>query len=287
VLAANLREYADLLEQQQADSFRIAAYRHAADVLEGLERPAAEVLARGGRKALEALPAIGRRIAAALAEMIVTGRWSQLDRLRGELEPEALFRTIAGIGPELASRIHTELHVESLEGLELAAYDRRLERLPGFGTRRLQMVRAALAERLGRPRLRKLRREGEQPEAAMLLDVDREYRERAAHGTLPTIAPRRFNPEGEAWLPVLHTRRGPWQFTALYSNTRRAHEFGRTRDWVVIAFHRDDTPEYQCTVVTERQGSRANRRVIRGRESECGALPGQAPQESDAQGRAQ
>ena len=46
-------------------------------------------------------------------------------------------------------------------------------------------------------------------------------------GTLTTIAPRRFNPEGKSWLPVMHTRRGAWHFTALFSNTARAHELGR------------------------------------------------------------
>lgn len=62
------------------------------------------------------------------------------------------------------------------------------------------------------------------PPAGILLDVDREYREKANAGTLPRIAPRRFNPEGKAWLPVLRTRFGPWHFTTLYSNTGRAHE---------------------------------------------------------------
>jgi hypothetical protein len=55
-----------------------------------------------------------------------------------------------------------------------------------------------------------------------LLDVDREYREKAAAGTLRLIAPRRFNPTGEAWLPVLHTRRGQRRYTALFSNTARS-----------------------------------------------------------------
>ena len=270
-LAAKLVELADLLEQQQADGFRVAAYRRAADVLQGLSTPAERLLAEGGRKALEALPAIGCGIAAAIAEMIVTGRWSQLERLRGQLDPESLFRTVPGIGPRLASRICTELHVESLAALEVAAYDGRLERLPGFGPRRLQMVRSVLAERLGRPRLRQLRPPSAQPGVATLLDVDSEYRRRAGTGELPTIAPRRFNPAGESWLPILHTSRGRWQFTVLYSNTRQAHELGRVRDWVVIYYQTDELAEGQCTVVTERRGDLAGRRVVRGREAECRA----------------
>ena len=103
----------------------------------------------------------------------------------------------------------------------------------------------------------------------MLLDVDREYRERAQRGGLPTITPRRFNPRGESWLPVLHTARGKWHFTALFSNTARAHELGKTRDWVVMYFYDDRHAERQHTVVTETGGALTGRRVVRGREAEC------------------
>ena len=121
------------------------------------------------------------------------------------------------------------------------------------------------------------------PDISLLLDVDREYREKAAAGVLPKLAPRRFNPEREAWLPVLHTRFGPWRFTALYSNTERAHDLHRTRDWVVVFFEDDEGKERgQATVVTEYRGDLKGERVVRGREPECGvhyrALARVAPQ---------
>jgi hypothetical protein len=108
-----------------------------------------------------------------------------------------------------------------------------------------------------------------EPPVAELLDVDREYRAAAEAGRLPRIAPRRFNPTGEAWLPILHTERGERHYTALYSNTALAHQLGRERDWVVIYFHSDHHPEVQRTVVTERGGHLAGERVVRGREAEC------------------
>ena len=89
------------------------------------------------------------------------------------------------------------------------------------------------------------------------------------HGDLPNIASRRFNPSGEAVLPILHTERGNWHCTALFSNTARAHELGRTRDWVVIYFHHDSGPEGQRTVVTETRGPYAGHRTVRGREAQC------------------
>jgi len=200
--------------------------------------------------------------------MIRTGRWTQLRRLRGMLDPESLFQTLPGIGPDLAARMHDELHADSLEALEIAAWDGRIEQVPGIGQRRLAMLRASLAERLGKRRIRQpLGRP--LPSVATLLDVDREYIGKAARSALKTIAPRRFNPTGEAWLPVLHTERDDWSFTVLFSNTQRAHELQKTRDWVVVYFHTDSEPEGQCTIVTERTGPLAGRRVVRGREVEC------------------
>jgi len=103
-----------------------------------------------------------------------------------------------------------------------------------------------------------------------LLDVDREYREKAAAGTLHRIAPRRFNPSHEAWLPVMHTQRGERHYTALFSNTARAHQLGQTRDWVIL-YYDDGTWERQCTVITAQRDPLKGQRIVRGRESDCEA----------------
>ena len=186
----------------------------------------------------------------------------------GPWAPGTLFQSIPGVGPELARRLHDELPVDTLEGLELAAHDGRLARVKGIGARRAAARRATLAAMLARTR-RTPRAPLSEPGVDLLLDVDAEYRRRTAAGDLPKIAPRRFNPGGEAWLPILHTDRGPWQFTALLSNTARAHELGRTDDWVVVYFHSNDHEEGQRTVVTETRGRLTGERVVRGREADC------------------
>ena len=268
LLAGKLRDYAALLDGQKSAPFRVRAYQKAADVIERLPRSVSAILADKGREGLDELPGVGPRIAAALAEMVGTGRWSQLDRVQGEVGTEALFRSIPGIGAELARGLSEDLHIGSLEALEVAAHDGTLARAGGWGPRRLRMVQTALAERLGRPRLRRGRAAAHRPSVTLLLDVDREYRARAATGELRRIAPRRFNPKNEAWLPILHTERGAWRFTALYSNTALAHQLGRTHDWVVIYSETDAEPEGQATVVTETVGPLKGRRVVRGREGE-------------------
>jgi putative hydrolase len=285
-IAERLRQAAALLGQQGANPFRVAAYRRAADAVAQLDRDLRGVLAREGPDGLVKLPHVGQGIAAAIVEMLRTGRWSQLDRLRGTLDPVRVFRTIPGIGPALARRIHDTLAVDTLEAVEVAAHDERLERVPGLGPRRAATVRGALQELLGSTRGFRAAPGG--PSTAVLLDVDREYREKAAAGALPTIAPRRFNPGGEAWLPVLHTRRGPWHLTALYSNTARAHRLGRTRDWVVVYFYDAHHREGQHTIVTETHGPLAGQRVVRGRETGARGAPGAAgrPRPDDGRGPA-
>lgn len=98
--------------------------------------------------------------------------------------------------------------------------------------------------------------------------TDRDYRRRAAEGRLRLIAPRRFNPQREAWLPVLHTERGGRVYTALFSNTAQAHRPGKTHDWVVLYCDRDGR-ERQATVVTAQRGALEGKRVVRGREADC------------------
>ena len=130
-----------------------------------------------------------------------------LDRLRGEADAIALLTTVPGIGRVLAARLHDELGLETLADLEAAAHDGRLETLAGFGAKRLAGIRDSLAQRLGRVTIPPTATRP--PSVAELLDVDREYREKADAGQLQRITPRGFNPAGEAWLPVLHTRRRP------------------------------------------------------------------------------
>jgi putative hydrolase len=270
-IADSLLEMADLLEQQRANPFRVNAYRKAARTIAAHSGSVADLAAREGLKGLDALPAVGPSIGHAILEMLDTGRWMQLERLRGALDPEKVFQSVPGIGPGLAHRIHEELDIETLAGLEQAAHDGRLQQVHGVGPRRSRMIAGALGQMLQR-RPQRARAPRAEPAVDVLLDVDREYREKARQGRLRKITPRRFNPEAKAWLPILHAQRGDWHFTALYSNTARAHELHKTDDWVVLFFHSDHGPESQRTVVTETAGRLRGQRIVRGREDECAAL---------------
>lgn len=267
-VADRLDAVADLLTEQGAPAAHVAEYRAAATAIRLLAQPVNELLEQQGVAALDAVPAVGPAISRAVRDLVVTGRLAILERLRGEDDAEALLASVPGIGETLAQRLHDEYDVETLEQLEAAAHDGRLQRIAGFGPKRVAGIRDTLAQRLGRLRRMSLPREGAQPSVAELLDVDREYRDRTAAGTLPRIAPRRYNPANEPWLPILHTERGGRCFTALYSNSPRAHQMRKVWDWVTLYWDGDDG-ERRATIITARVGPLHDRRVIRGREKEC------------------
>jgi DNA polymerase (family X) len=267
-IAQRLDEIAAVLAAQSANPFRVRAYRRAADTMRRLSTPAAQILETHGVQGLDRLRTIGPSLSRTIRDIIIHGYSPMLERLRGESDPEKLFKSVPGIGPLLAARLHDELALETLQQLEAAAYDGRLADIAGFGPKRLAGLRDTLAHRLGRIGTAA---STPPPTVAELLDVDREYRNQATAGALPRVSPRRFNPEHEAWLPILHTERGGLHYTALFSNTARAHRLGQTHDWVVI--YCDDGPrEHQWTVITAAFGAMQGRRIVRGREAECAAF---------------
>jgi hypothetical protein len=272
-----LDRIADLLEIQDANPHRVRAYRNGANRVRDSDQSIAEMVWNADGKALQDLPDIGVGLARVITQYVHAGRSDILDRLRGEISPAKLFSQIPTIGKKLSKRIANQLDVNSLEELEQAAHDGRLSEVAGFGSKRVENVRVSLAGMLSQAAQRRALRRARgdqksdaeaQPGVAVLLDIDAEYRRKAEEDQLTKITPRRFNPDGKAWLPILHTSREGWDFTVLFSNTARAHQLGRTHDWVVIYFERDGR-EDQATVVTATHGPLEGKRVVRGREADC------------------
>ncbi|HRI61230.1 MAG TPA: helix-hairpin-helix domain-containing protein, partial [Saprospiraceae bacterium] len=244
-IAKVMDDIAGLLEIQHANPFRVKAYRTGAKYVRERAQPVADLVKSGDGEALQTLPGIGESLAAVIEEYVKTGKSKLLRRLKGKTAPEDLFEHVPGIGPELAGRIVKELDIKTLEELEQAAHDGRLAKVEGFGRRRVEAIQIGLAGLLSgfarrRMQQRIAAKEAQHtdfhPTIAQLLEVDAEYRRQAAGGKLKMITPKRFNPRNETWLPVLHTEHGDWSYTALFSNTARAHELGKTHDWVVVFF---------------------------------------------------
>ena len=270
-IARRLDEVAQILSGQGANQYRVQAYQKAAANLRRLGPSVVNIFEKGGEPALRQIPGVGPSLARAIATLIITGRLPMLDRLRGESNSGLLLRSVPGIGKILAARLQDKLNIHTLEQLEAAAHDGRLKDLMGLGEKRIAGIMDSLASRLGRLQLRPTFGKHEEPSVAEIFDVDREYREQAAAGRLLTIAPLRFNLSREAWLPILHTRRGQRHYSAFFSNTAHAHEMKKTKDWVVIYYDDGHGGERQCTVITSQRGPLAGKRIVRGREEECAA----------------
>jgi hypothetical protein len=271
-IARALDDAADVLEQRDSNPFRIRAFRRAAQSVRDSRDNVAELTRDIGPAALLRIPGIGSSLAGVIDEFVRSGGEQLRYRGLGDLSPMTVLTSLPGIGEVLARRILEQLHIHDLEDLEMAIYEGRLEQVEGFGRRRTTALRQMINSMLGRRLQQRSRDLGaryqiERPPVELLLKVDAEYRRRADANELPRIAPRRFNPEGLAWLPILETREGGWTCRALFSNTAQAHALGRTRDWVVIFFDRAGET-HQCTVVTETRGPRKGQRVVRGRENE-------------------
>ncbi|MDH3744847.1 MAG: DNA polymerase/3'-5' exonuclease PolX [Acidobacteriota bacterium] len=141
-IVAVLEEVADLLQLQEANPFRVRAYRNAARVLSEETTPLRKRVASG--EDLTKLPSIGREMAAHVEELVETGELRLLDELGSEV-PRSLVEVMAlpGLGPKKAARLWKELGVESVEDLAAAVQAGTVAGLSGFGRKtELQLARA-------------------------------------------------------------------------------------------------------------------------------------------------
>lgn len=127
-----LDEVADLLEIQEANPFRVRAYRNAVRTINAHASPMRKLVEQGAD--LTALPSIGKGLADNIGELVATGRLAMLDALAAEIPPGLVeLMRLPGVGPKKARKLWDELGVESIEDLEEVASDGRVAELPGFG----------------------------------------------------------------------------------------------------------------------------------------------------------
>ena len=149
-IADTFDEIADLLELQQANPFRVRAYRNAARTLRGLQREVADILAAGGE--LTDLPGIGADLAGKICDLVETGGTELLYRLRREL-PAGLvdLLKLPGVGPKRAKALYDKLGVKSVPALHKAAEAGKLAKLAGFGAKRQAAILGATESLSSRP----------------------------------------------------------------------------------------------------------------------------------------
>jgi DNA polymerase (family 10) len=154
-LAAAFEQVADLLELQDANPFRVRAYRNAARVVGELKLDLAALLVQG--RPLPKLPGIGADLAGKIEEYARSGHLALLDRLRKEVPAGvADLLKLPGLGPRRVRALYEELHVHSLPELLRAARDGRIRTLPGFGEKTEKNIAEAIGHQLSQVRRFKL-----------------------------------------------------------------------------------------------------------------------------------
>ncbi|HVT29094.1 MAG TPA: helix-hairpin-helix domain-containing protein [Lacipirellulaceae bacterium] len=144
-VAAAFDEIADLLEFQNANPFRVRAYRNAARRFTDLSEPLANVAADPKRDLMD-IEGIGKDLAQKIAEFLETGTLAMLEQLRSEIPGGVLAMVrIPGVGPKKAAALHKELGITSLDALRAACEADRVQALKGFGNKTQEKILAGIA----------------------------------------------------------------------------------------------------------------------------------------------
>lgn len=124
--------YADLLEIEEANPFRVRAYRNAARFISSFPKSMAEMLHAG--EDLDELPTIGKDLAAKIKTIVETGSLPQMESSEAKI-PSALVEllSIEGLGPKRIRALHRELGISNLDDLKRALRRKTIRHLKGFG----------------------------------------------------------------------------------------------------------------------------------------------------------
>ena len=153
-IAATLAEIADLLDIKGATSFKVSAYRRAADSVARSSTDVAAAYRAGGPPPLRG---VGESIAERIRELAISGRSRYHEALREEVPPTLLqLLAIPGVGPRTVGELWRRLGIATLPELEAAAHEGRLRQLKGVSARTEARILAGVAELQQRPPRRML-----------------------------------------------------------------------------------------------------------------------------------
>ncbi len=139
-------EVADLLEIQDANPFRVRAYRNAARTIRDFPEPIAD-LVRTGTKDLTDIAGIGDDLAEKITAIVTTGELPLRKQLASKLPAGLLdLLRIPGLGPKRVKLLYKKLKVKSAADLAAALDKGRIQKLKGFGPKMEEKMRAGLGQ---------------------------------------------------------------------------------------------------------------------------------------------
>lgn len=143
-IAQVFSEIADLLEIKGENTFKIRAYRSAADTIAAWADP----VARMDERQLHELPGIGKDLAKKIRELVDTGTCRFHQDLLLEFPPTILdLLRLQGVGPKTVALLYSALNIRSVDELVAAAHAGRLRELKGMGPKKEALILKAVVER--------------------------------------------------------------------------------------------------------------------------------------------
>lgn len=130
-ITEKLDETATLLELNDADYFKVRAYRTAARALDasGIELDASIT-----NKDLQEIKGIGKNIAGHITSLIAKGSFAEYEDLMSKTPPGLMdMLKIPGVGAKKVKYLFSNLDISDIEELEQACLENKLSALPGFG----------------------------------------------------------------------------------------------------------------------------------------------------------
>lgn len=151
-IATTLRRVAAVFEVVDHDRYRSKAYQNAANSVENLTISAKDLWEQGK---LDEIPGVGEALSSHLSELFNTGKVRHFDH---ELKrvPQGMFplMTIRGVGPKMAFKIAKAFKLDNektaLDKIKKLIKERKLEELPGFGSKLQQKIRTSIESKFSK-----------------------------------------------------------------------------------------------------------------------------------------
>lgn len=142
-IAQIFTEVADLLEIEDANQFRVRAYRNAARTIEGYPDRVYKMVESGDP--VDEISGIGEDLAKKINEIVETGNLVFLEELRSRT-PQSLIKLldISGLGPKRVQKLYQELNITNIEDLRAALKAGKVSDIDGFGPKTEENILEAL-----------------------------------------------------------------------------------------------------------------------------------------------
>ncbi|MBN2839498.1 MAG: DNA polymerase/3'-5' exonuclease PolX [Coriobacteriia bacterium] len=137
-IATALDDFGDLLEIAGEDRYRFLSYRKAAHAVRAWDE---DVMSTALSGRLTEIPGIGAKIAAVIEALLKNGEFPGMEEITARVPASVVELTrIPGLGPRKAKALFDELAIASIDDLEEAIGEGRLEGLPGFGPKTIENI---------------------------------------------------------------------------------------------------------------------------------------------------